>query len=69
MTKSVPPLDVAIHAGRVLDVRTGNYLSDQIIWIEGERIKAIGTASEVSPRLPASVKTIDLSSAIPFSPD
>ena len=63
MTKSAPPLDVAIHAGRVLDVRTGNYLSDQIIWIEGERIKAIGKASEVSPRLPASVKTIDLSNA------
>ena len=63
MAKSAPPLDVAIHAGRVLDVRTGNFLSDQIIWVEGGRIKAIGKASEVSPRLPASVKTIDLSNA------
>lgn len=44
MAKSAPPADVAIHAGKVLDVRTGNYLSDQIIWIEGERIKAIGGA-------------------------
>ncbi len=40
MAKSAPPVDVAIHAGKVLDVRTGNYLSDQIIWIEGDRIKA-----------------------------
>jgi imidazolonepropionase-like amidohydrolase len=63
MTKSAPPVDVAIHAGRVLDVRTGLYLSDQIVWIEGERIKAIGKASEISPRLPAKVKTIDLSNA------
>jgi imidazolonepropionase-like amidohydrolase len=62
-TKSTPATDVAIHAGKVLDVRTGNYLSDQIIWIEGERIKAIGGASEISRRLPASVMTIDLSNA------
>ena len=59
--KSVSPTDVAIHAGKVLDVRTGNYLTDQVIWIEGQRIKAIGKASEISPRLPASTKTIDLS--------
>jgi imidazolonepropionase-like amidohydrolase len=61
--KKAPPGAVAIHAGKVLDVRTGNYLSDQIIWIEGDRIKQIGKASEISSRLPAGAKTIDLSNA------
>ena len=40
--KSAAPAEIAIRAGKVLDVRTGNYLSDQTIWIEGDRIKAIG---------------------------
>src|ERR1700675_2767871 len=57
------PLEIAIHAGKVLDVRTGNYLTDQIIWIEGDRIKAIGKAAEISSRLPAGAKVIDLSNA------
>jgi imidazolonepropionase-like amidohydrolase len=61
--KKAPPAAVAIHAGKVLDVRTGNYLSDQIIWVEGDRIKEIGKASEISSRLPAGAKTIDLSNA------
>jgi hypothetical protein len=39
---------VAIRAGKVLDVRTGNYGSDQIIWIDGEKIKAIGNAGHPS---------------------
>jgi imidazolonepropionase-like amidohydrolase len=62
-SKKAPPGAVAIHAGKVLDVRTGSYLSDQIIWIEGDRIKEIGKASEISVRLPAGVRTIDLSNA------
>ena len=61
--KNAAPVDVAIHAGKVLDVRTGNYLNDQIIWISGGRIKEIGNSSEISRRLPAGVKTIDLSNA------
>ncbi|MFZ0084079.1 MAG: amidohydrolase family protein [Candidatus Acidiferrales bacterium] len=61
--KNAAPVDVAIHAGKVLDVRTGNYLNDQIIWISGGRIKEIGNSSEISRRLPAGVKTIELSNA------
>ena len=53
---------VAIRAGKVLDVRTGNSGSDQIIWIEGEKIKAIGKAAEIQKQLPAGAKIIDLSS-------
>ncbi|MGA7622373.1 MAG: amidohydrolase family protein [Candidatus Acidiferrales bacterium] len=63
IAKNVPPVDVAIHAGKVLDVRTGKYVSDQIIWVEGDRIKEIGKASEISSRLPAGAKAIDLSNA------
>jgi imidazolonepropionase-like amidohydrolase len=61
--KSAAPAVAAIRAGKVLDVRTGNYLKDQIIWIEGDRIKAIGKAADIQKQLPAGVKIIDLSSA------
>ena len=58
------PASSAIRAGKVLDVRTGNYESDQIIWIEGDKIKAIGKAAEIQKQLPDSLKKkiIDLSS-------
>jgi hypothetical protein len=42
---SPAPRVVAVKAGKVLDVRTGNYRSNQIIWIEGDRIKQIGDAA------------------------
>src|SRR6202142_3318494 len=61
--KSTAPAEIAIHAGKVLDVRTGNYLSDQTIWIEGDRIKAIRKTAEISSQLPAGTKMIDLSNA------
>jgi len=56
-----PPAELAIRAGKVLDVRTGNYTTDQIIWIEGDRIKSIGNAADLSSKLPAGTKIIDLS--------
>ena len=62
-TKNIAPAEIAIHAGKVLDVRTGNYSADQIIWIEGDRIRAIGKPSEISSQLPPGTKTIDLSNA------
>jgi imidazolonepropionase-like amidohydrolase len=62
-TTAKAPNEIVIHAGKVLDVRTGNYLADQIIWIEGERIKAIGKSAEMSSQIPAGAKTIDLSNA------
>jgi imidazolonepropionase-like amidohydrolase len=58
---SAIPSEVAIHAGKVLDVRTGQYAIDQIIWIEGDRIKAIGTAAEITAKLPANTKMVNLS--------
>jgi imidazolonepropionase-like amidohydrolase len=58
---SAVPSEVAIRAGKVLDVRTGQYATDQIIWIEGDRIKAIGAAADITAELPASTKMVDLS--------
>ena len=57
------PAVVAVKAGKILDVRTGKYLTDQMIWIEGDRIKAVGKASEVQKQLPSTAKVIDLSNA------
>jgi imidazolonepropionase-like amidohydrolase len=62
-SKNSAPAVVAVKAGRVLDVRTGNYLKDQIIWIEGEKIKAIGNTAEIEKQLPSGAKRIDLSGA------
>ncbi len=62
-SKSHAPADVAVHAGKILDVRTGTYASDQIIWIEAGKIKAIGKAADISKQLPAGTKTIDLSNS------
>jgi imidazolonepropionase-like amidohydrolase len=55
--------DVAIKAGKILDVSTGTYLANQIIWIEGGKIKSIGKAADIAPQLPAGIRTIDLSNA------
>jgi imidazolonepropionase-like amidohydrolase len=55
------PIDVAVRAGRILDVRTGKYVEEQIIWIEGERIKAMGGAAEIQKLLPAGTSIIDFS--------
>ena len=44
---------VVIHAGRVLDVNTGNYLRDQAIVVNGERIEAVRAwnGSDASPQV------------------
>ncbi|HUL17207.1 MAG TPA: amidohydrolase family protein [Terriglobales bacterium] len=53
--------DVAVKAGRVLDVRTGQYAANQIIWIENGRIKEVGAANELAAKLPKGVRVVDLS--------
>jgi imidazolonepropionase-like amidohydrolase len=61
--KGSAPAETVVRAGKVLDVRTGKFLTDQIIWVEGDRIKAIGSAADIQKQLPAGAKTIDLSNA------
>ncbi|MEP7341596.1 MAG: amidohydrolase family protein [Acidobacteriota bacterium] len=50
------PKVIAIKAGRVLDVRTGQVLTNAFILIEGERITAVGANLTV----PAGAEVIDL---------
>jgi imidazolonepropionase-like amidohydrolase len=52
---------VAVKAGRILDVRSGNYLGDQIILIEAGKVREVGKASDIQPHVPAGAKLIDLS--------
>lgn len=47
-------------AAKVLDVRKGIYIENAAIWIEGERIKEVGQASEIKSHAPKSARIIDL---------
>ncbi len=58
---SHPAAVVVVKAGRVLDVRSGKYLDHQMILIEGERIKEIGSETQVQAHVPPNAKVIDLS--------
>jgi imidazolonepropionase-like amidohydrolase len=55
ITSIKPPARVAIHAGKLLDPRTGNYANDVFIVVEGDRIVSVGSSA------PAGVEVIDLS--------
>lgn len=52
---------VAVKAGRLLDVRSGNYLSQQLILIEAGKIREVGDERDLEPHLSSSAKIIDLS--------
>jgi imidazolonepropionase-like amidohydrolase len=52
---------VIVHAGRLLDVRSGKTLSDQAIVIEGGKIVSVGPFTQASRA--ADARLIDLSSA------
>jgi len=49
---------VVVHAGKLVDVKTGKLLSDQVVVIQGDKIASVGPASEVTPS--SSDKIIDL---------
>jgi imidazolonepropionase-like amidohydrolase len=50
-----------VHAGHVLDVKTGNTLNDQVIVIEGDKIVSIGAAASAKADLNA--ETVNLPNA------
>ncbi|MGB2602874.1 MAG: amidohydrolase family protein [Candidatus Sulfotelmatobacter sp.] len=52
---------VVIHAGHVLDVKTGKLLSDQMLVIEDGKIVTVGASAET--KAPAGAVLIDLSNA------
>jgi imidazolonepropionase-like amidohydrolase len=52
-----------IRAARLLDVRSGKYISPAAVYIEGERIKAAGSAEGVLKQAPVGVRVVDLGTA------
>jgi imidazolonepropionase-like amidohydrolase len=55
------PKRTVIHAGKLLDVKTGNLLSDQVILIEGDKIVSVGRMS--SAKLTGDEQRIELGNA------
>ena len=58
--QAAPPVTV-VKAARLLDPRTGNVLTSAAVLIEGDKIKQVGPASQIT--VPAGAKVIDLGSA------
>ena len=54
---------VVVRVGQLLDVRSGTYVKGAAIYVEGERIKAVGLAADVLKQAPTSAKFIDLGDA------
>ncbi len=50
-----------IHAGHLLDVRTGKVMADQCLVVKEGRIAAVGAWSEISAKAPKGAKVLDLS--------
>ena len=61
--KPDPPASILVKAGKLLDVQKGSYIENAAVWIERERIKEVGRASDVQSHAPNSAKVIDLGSA------
>jgi hypothetical protein len=61
ISPAAPPHRVVIRAGRVLDVRSGNMLSNQAIEIEGDKIVRVGSSTDT--KIPSNTETIDLPNA------
>ena len=57
------PTSRLIRAGRILDVKSGTYLTDQGILTDGEKIKAIGPWEEIRARASTEAALIDLGQA------
>lgn len=55
------PSTTSIKAGRLLDPRTGDVIAPVVVVIEGDKIKQVGSPSQLS--VPPGAKTIDLGSA------
>jgi imidazolonepropionase-like amidohydrolase len=54
---------IVLKGARLLDVRRGSYIENAGVWIEGERIKAVGRFNDVAARAPQGATIIDLGRA------
>ena len=52
-----------IHAARLLDIRTGKFLTDQAILVEGQDIKEVGPAASVENHAGSDTRRIELGAA------
>ena len=52
-----PPAELVVRAGHLLDVRTGQWITDATILIRGDRITSVGSAAAA----PAGLHVVDLS--------
>ena len=57
------PHVVVVRVGRLLDVRSGQYLTNVAISIAGERIRAVGPADDIVKAAPVGAQVIDLGAA------
>ena len=58
-----PTSATLVKAGSLLDPRTGNVLAPAAVLIEGNKIKEVGSPSQIQAHAPATARTIDLGSA------
>ena len=58
-----PLPEVIVVAAQALDVRSGHYLRDAAVYIEGDRIKNVGSSQTVIAHAPATVAIINLRNA------
>lgn len=54
---------ILLKAGRMLDVRTGKYLSNAGVLVENDRIKEVGALAQVQAHAPKGATVIDLGTA------
>jgi imidazolonepropionase-like amidohydrolase len=62
-TPAPRPESIVLRAARMLDVRAGKYVSPAAIYIEGDRIKAVGSAEKVMAQIPSDARVLDLGAA------
>ncbi|MBV9265077.1 MAG: hypothetical protein JO061_02800 [Acidobacteriaceae bacterium] len=53
------PIVLDLKAGKLLGVRTGNYAADEMIWIEGDRIKEVGKSADIQWEMRPSYAPVD----------
>jgi len=58
-----PPGSYVIRAAHMIDGKSDNVQNDVAVVVEGERIVAVGTQSQVASRIPTGARTIDLGGA------
>src|SRR6266849_7558851 len=58
---SQTPQMVAVRAGRLLDSKSGQQLSRQVVLVQGERITEVGSEDQI--KIPAGARVLDLSQA------